>query len=83
MRDSGSGKLSQVHNHQFPLAPVLSQSTLRSQIAIVAIILLLVGCLALLVDVPLAVWMADKPLHKKISRILHLAEFAAMAPGQQ
>ena len=59
----------------------MSQSTLRSHIAIVAIILLLVGCLALLVDVPLAVWMADKPLHKEITRILNLAEIGGHGTG--
>lgn len=60
---------------------MLSQFTMRHRILALAIILALLGCISLLVDVPLAAWMADHPPHKEITRILNLAEIGGHGTG--
>ncbi len=59
----------------------MSSFALHKRLSTLALILLLTGALALMVDVPLAQLMANLSLPKEISRMLHLAEIGGHGTG--
>lgn len=60
---------------------MITQTTLRSRVRLLAVVLLVAGLAALLVDVPLALALRTQPLPKELGRIFNFAEIGAHGTG--